>query len=224
MFHDISINPNSATGKRQPGRPETAGRDRRKINMPDVVGLFRGKAILLIDGNERIVAEGERTPEGVALIRATSTQAVLEIDGQQSVHTLGGRVTTSYAQKPVQRVSIYRNARGMFTTVGSINGLPVNFLVDTGASAVAMSAMQAKRLGIPYRLEGSPTTVQTASGTTRAFAVKLDTIKVGDILQRDVDAFVLERDNSALVLLGMSYLSRVRIENDGRVMHLERKY
>ncbi len=112
----------------------------------------------------------------------------------------------------------------MYTTVGSINGMPVNFLIDTGASAVAMSAAEAKRLGVNYKLEGERIQVRTASGISAAYRVQLDTVKVGDILQRNVNAFVIEGNAPQMVLLGMSYLGRLKIRNEGSVMHLEQKF
>ena len=180
--------------------------------------------MLQIDGTTRLLTDGERSPEGVKLISANSRRAVLEIDGKRSTHSLGSRVSTAFADKSSKRVSIYRDSQGMFTTVGSINGLPVTFLLDTGASAIALDRHQAKRLGVSYRLEGNPIRVQTAAGTSKAYAVKLDTVKVGDIVQRNVDAFVIENDNSGMVLLGMSYLGRVKMRDEGQVMHLEQKY
>ena len=140
------------------------------------------------------------------------------------MHTLGSRVTASFAKKQVQHVQIYKNHRGMYTTVGSINGLPVKFMVDTGASAIALNRTEASRLGIPYLLEGRKIYVRTASGGSAAFAVKLDSVKIGDLLQRNVDAFVVDGDEPTTALLGMSYLERVNIKNDGHVLTLEQKY
>ncbi len=189
-----------------------------------VMGLFRDKALLLVDGKRHFLSTGERTPEGVKLVEANSRRAVLEVHGQRSVHTLGSRVSASFAKKQVQRVQIYKNHRGLFTTVGSINGLPVQFMVDTGASAVALNRSEASRLGIPYLLEGEKIYVRTASGGSKAYAVKLDSVKLGEITQRNVDAFVVDGEEPHTVLLGMSYLQRVSIKNDGQVMILEQKY
>ncbi len=189
-----------------------------------VLALFRDKAVLMIDGQRRVLSVGETSPEGITLISADAREAVPERDGQRRAYGLGGRVSTAFAKRAQERVSIYRDPRGMFTTVGSINGYPVNFLVDTGATVIAMGAGQARRLGLPYRLEGRRVSVRTASGTSRAYAIKLDTVKVGEVLQRNVDAVVLEGAEPSQVLLGMSYLGRFRIRNEGQVMHLERKY
>jgi aspartyl protease family protein len=189
-----------------------------------VMGLFRDKAVLLIDGKRHILTVGERTLEGVKLISADSKQAVIEIRGKRHTHTLGSQISASFAQGSTKRVSIYRNPKGMFTTVGSINGLPVNFLVDTGASAIAMSTLEARRLGLNYKMEGKKIVVRTASGLSSAYAVKLNVVKLGDIVQHNVDATVINSDEPATVLLGMSYLGHLNITNEGTVMHLEQQY
>ncbi len=189
-----------------------------------VLGLFRDKVVLLIDGKRCILSIGERSPEGVALVSANSSQALLEIQGHRSIYKLGSRVSTSFTKAASKRITIYRDPQGAYTTVGSINGFPVNFLVDTGASAIAMGGQEARRLGISYKLEGRRTHIQTASGTALAYVVRLDTVKIGDIQQRNVQAFVIEGEAPSTVLLGMSYLNRFNILNKGQVMHLEQKY
>ena len=201
--------------------PQSAVRGSQNIA---VMGLFRDKAVLLIDGERRILTVGERTTEGVKLIRADSKRAVIEVGGKRYTHTLGSQISTSFAKGSTKRVSIYRNPRGMFTTVGSINGLPVNFLIDTGASAIAMGTFEARRLGLNYEIEGTEIVVRTASGLSNAYAVKLNTVKLGDIVQRNVEAFVIDNDEPDTVLLGMSYLGQLNIVNEGAVMHLEQRY
>ncbi len=201
--------------------PQSAVRGSQNIA---VMGLFRDKAVLLINGERRILTVGERAAEGVKLISADSKQAVIEVGGKRYTHTLGSQISTSFAKGSTKRVSIYRNPRGMFTTVGSINGLPVNFLIDTGASAIAMGTFEARRLGLNYKIEGTEIVVRTASGLSNAYAVKLNTVKLGDIVQRNVEAFVIDNDEPDTVLLGMSYLGQLNIVNEGAVMHLEQRY
>lgn len=190
-----------------------------------VLALFKNKAVLRIDGVQRTLRVGEASPEGVRLISADSAQAELEINGKRSTHVLGSH--TSYATiGPATRsmVQIWRNTGGMYTTGGSINGMPVMFLVDTGASVIAMNSQDARRFGIDYRRAGTAGTVSTASGVERAYQVSLDSVKVGDILLRNVEAVVLEGPYPPIVLLGMSFLGRVEMENQGSVLVLRRKY
>ncbi|MDH3899535.1 MAG: TIGR02281 family clan AA aspartic protease [Gammaproteobacteria bacterium] len=196
------------------------------VAAPDirVVGLFKDRAVVTIDGRQRILRIGETSPEGVRLISADSESALLEVDGKEIRGILDSRVSARNRSPEMQSVQIIRNNRGMYTTVGSINGLPVAFLVDTGATQVAMNSAAARRLGIDYRIVGTPAAVTTASGVERAWFVSLDSVKVGDILLQDVAGVVLEGEQPGQVLLGMSYLGRLEITNNGRLMTLHKKY
>ena len=193
---------------------------------PDVrvAGLFGGKAVLIIDGRQQLLKPGQTSPEGIKLISANSEEAVLLIDGEQVAARMDNRVTALKRSPTVNEVQVWRDSTGMYTTVGSVNGLPVSFLVDTGATAVAMNAQQARRLGIDFRVVGQPSAVTTASGVVKAWTVMLDTVKVGDLLLRNVQAVVLEGAQPETALLGMSYLGRLEIDNDGRLMTLRKKY
>jgi aspartyl protease family protein len=189
-----------------------------------VVGLFSDRVVLLVDGQQRLLKVGQTSPEGVTLISATSEKATLLVNGKEVVMRMDGRVSARKRAPEVDEVQVWRNPTGMYTTVGSINGLLVTFLVDTGASAVAMNAREARRLGIDYRVVGRESGVTTASGDERAWAVTLDTVKVGDLELRNVAAMVLEGGYPVTTLLGMSYLGQLEINNDGRLMTLRKKY
>jgi aspartyl protease family protein len=189
-----------------------------------VVGLFSERAVVVIDGRQQIMKVGQTTPEGVRLIAADSESAVLEIDGEVVKARLDGRVTARKRTAKTREFQISRNTAGMFTTVGSINGLTVSFLVDTGATRVAINAGEAQRLGIDYRVTGTPMTVTTASGAEHAWGVTLNTVKVGELELRNVGAVVLAGDQPSQALLGMSYLGRLEMSNTGRLMTLRKKY
>jgi aspartyl protease family protein len=193
---------------------------------PDVrvVGLFKDRAVLIIEGRQHILRVGQTSPEGVKLIEADSESARLEYQGQEFMGMLDGRVSTRTRSPATEEVQIWRNPQGMYATTGSINGLPVSLLVDTGATQVAMNAAQARRLGIDYRVTGRPAAITTASRLEPAWAVTLDSVKVGDIELNNVEGMVLEGVQPETVLLGMSYLGRLEIRNDGRLMTLRRKY
>ena len=193
---------------------------------PDVrvVGLFNDQAVLQINGRQHVLKAGQTSPEGVKLLEADSESAVLQIEGERIEARLDGRVSARKQGSTAREVQVWRNTSGMYTTVGSINGLPVSFLVDTGATQVAMNAAQARRLGIDYRVTGSPAEVTTASGVERAWMVSLDSVKVGELEVRNVQAVVLEGTQPQTTLLGMSYLGRMKIINDGQLMTLQKKY
>ncbi|MBV2094934.1 MAG: TIGR02281 family clan AA aspartic protease [gamma proteobacterium symbiont of Ctena orbiculata] len=189
-----------------------------------VEALFTDKAMVSIDGVRRLLKLNQPSPEGVLLISASSSEAVLEVDGERMSYPLGGHITTRFSKPEAITAKVWRNQAGAYTTVGTINGRTVNFLVDTGATAVAMHANQAKRLGISYRLEGAPIYVNTASGTAAAYDVVLDRVQVGDITLNNVRGFVIDSNGPARVLLGMSFLNRVKMEDQGSVLILEKKF
>lgn len=185
-----------------------------------VVGLFPGKVVLMIDGKQAIIKQGAES-EGVRYIKSSGEDVVLELNGVQKVYKMGAAVSTNFTVPDVKRKTIYANKRGMFLSVGSINGQAIRFLVDTGATTVAMSSIQAKKLNIKYRLDGKETTARTASGIAKAYRVNLKSVKVGGILQKNVVGLVIDGAFPKEILLGMSFLNRLKVEKTGGVMTLE---
>jgi len=193
------------------------------VEQLEVQGLFANKAVLLIDGNRHVLAVGETSPEGVKVIAADSKSTTLEVDGKRKRYLLGNTVSTSFAKRETVKEQIYANANGMFMTHGSINGHSVRFIVDTGATSIAINANDARRLGIQYRLDGIPTTTSTASGVAQAWQVKLKSVKVGKLRQRNVDAVVIDGNHPTEVLLGMTFLNRLKVQKENGAMVLEQK-
>lgn len=189
-----------------------------------VEALFTDKTMVSVDGVRRLLKLNQPSPEGLRLISATSKEAVIELNGERQTYPLGGHITTRFSKPEQLTANVWRDQAGAYTTVGTINGLTVNFLVDTGATAVAMHANQAKRLGISYRLEGNPIYVSTANGTTPAYDVTLDRVQVGDITLRNIRGFVIDSNGPGRVLLGMSFLNRVKMEDQGSVLVLEQRF
>ncbi len=194
------------------------------VEQIEVEALFSGQAMVRVDGKRRLLKLNKPSPEGLLLISADSKEAVIEVDGERRSYPLGSRVSTRFSEPEMVSAKIWRDQNGSYTTVGSINGRTVNFLVDTGATGVAMHRADAKRLGLTYRLDGKPIYVSTANGTTSAFEVTLDRVQVGDIVLRNVRGFVIEGQGSGHVLLGMSFLNRVKMEDQGTVLFLHRKF
>lgn len=188
----------------------------------EVAGILGTKVVLMINKQQRIQAIGEITPEGVKVIDVDAEGATLEVHGERDYYTLGNsRVSTIFTEPEVVEERIYKDDSGMYRTSGFINGLPVSFLVDTGATAVAMNRNEARRLGIDYIVEGEPAYVQTASGVSEAYRVQLKTIAVGKIKLNNIDALVIEADSPAEVLLGMSFLGRLSVQHQNEVMSLQ---
>jgi aspartyl protease family protein len=107
-------------------------------------------------------------------------------------------------------VVVPRDARGHFQVDGRVDGLRLSFMIDTGASVIALTTSDAARLGIhPAPLE-FVAQVKTANGMVRAAPARLDAVEVGDLVVRDVAAVVLPDEALNDNLLGLSFLSRLR--------------
>ncbi|BAN36000.1 hypothetical protein SCD_n02191 [Sulfuricella denitrificans skB26] len=190
----------------------------------NVVGLFNGKAMISINGGKhRVMAAGETSPEGVKLISSDSTAAVLEIDGKRQNLGMGKSASIPSADGGGNQSAVLAgDLRGHFVTTGNINGTSTRMMVDTGASMVSMSKDEAKRLGISY-LNGERAAVSTANGVVPAYRVTLNTVRVGNITLNQVDGLVQD-SGMPFVLLGMSFLKRLEIKQDGTNMTLLKKY
>ncbi len=193
---------------------------------PDVrvEGLFKGAAVLRIDGQQVMLRDGKTGPGGVKLIEATSRSAVLEIDGKRYDMALHTAIGGQFKEAELKQVVIRKNNNDQYLVNGSINGQSVQFLVDTGATSVAMNEMDARRLGLQYRIDGKESQVVTAGGVNNSWVVKLDSVKVGEIQVSNVDAVVVQGGYPAQVLLGMTYLNHVKLQEQNSVMMLEKKY
>lgn len=185
--------------------------------------LADGSAIVLIDGRQHRLREGERSPEGVRLVSSTTRAAIVEYQGEQQTLTLSRRIASRFEESERTQVRIASGAGGHYMTEGRINGHPVAMLVDTGATTVAMNRRTAERLGINYEA-GEIVRVSTASGFANAHQVTLERVAVGNLEQRQVAALVTDGDFPEIVLLGNSYLSAVEWRVDQGVLLLEAKY
>ena len=193
------------------------------VEQIEVQALFGGKAMILIDGNRHTLAAGETSPEGVKLVKSTSKQAVLEVDGEQKIYQLGNTVSLNFARPKQHEETIYSDDRGMFRSVGTINGRTVEFLLDTGATTVAMNKNQAKHLGVDYRMTGEHVIISTASANVRGYRVTLKSVSLGKIKQRNVEAMVIDGNHPGPILLGMSFLGKLKVEKEGKAMTIKQR-
>lgn len=189
-----------------------------------VLALFPDKAMLDIDGKRRVVKVGQTTPEGVQLLSANPREAVVKWQGEQRVLRPGGGISANYAKAERREVRIVRDNQGSYTTSGTINGQPVNFLVDTGASGVAMGVDQARALGIAYQLVGTPISIGTAGGVVQGYRVMLDRVRIGEVELSQVGGVVIDADTNHHVLLGMTFLNRLEIIQNSNIMVLRERH
>lgn len=187
-----------------------------------VVGLFPGKAVLVVDGGSpKTYAVGSAVTYGVRLLAVDQAGATLDNKGRREVLALGSHVNRQAPAASATAV-LQADERGHFFAQGMINGNPLRMLVDTGASLIALPATEALRMGIDYR-KGQQGMVSTANGVAPAFRVRLDTVRIGDLELNQVDALVQEQ-GLPIALLGMSFLNRIEMRRSGDQMTLVRRY
>jgi aspartyl protease family protein len=206
-------------------------------------GILGRKALLVVDnGAPQMVAVGKSTAEGVKLLAIEGETAIVEFeglrhklrlgarvvrqkDGGGGKQGIGGRMTGEEARKVLARgveMTIDADEKGRFMTEGEINGGRVRFLVDTGATTVAIGYSDALRLGI--RLADEPMgRSMTAGGVTRTWMVTLGAVKVGNMRFSNVSAAVTEND-MPFALLGMNVLEQMEMQRSGEQMRLKKKF
>jgi aspartyl protease family protein len=188
----------------------------------EVLGLFKGAALLEVDGEQKLLRVGQ-TWKNVVLLEASSRRAVADIDGERVTLTVSARITSNYKVPETRQVQVQRNSRRQYVTNATINGYRTPVMVDTGANIVAMNSRVARAAGVDYEA-GTPTRVGTASGVVSAWSVTLASIDVGGIRIDHVRATVLEGSHPETVLLGMSYLQHVELMESNGVLSLTARY
>ncbi len=193
-----------------------------KINIV-VVGLFSGQAVLTINQTQRLLKVGQKSPEGVTLISANSKEAVLEFDGERKIYALGSHIASNYAAPShTPSVNLWP-VGGMYFTSGTINGHSIEFIVDTGATSIALNLETAKRLDLDF-YNSTPINIETASAIVHGYPVTLDVVQVGDIKLYNVQGVVLESTEPSKALLGMSFLGQLDIKQSDQKLELKQKY
>jgi aspartyl protease family protein len=187
-------------------------------------GMLGSKALLIVDGGPpKTVAPGE-THRGVKVLSTLGDQAVVEIDGKRQTLRVGEAPASvgSRIAPGGNKIVLSASSGGHFLTQGAINGRAVQFMVDTGATSVAMSVADAERVGIDYK-KGQIGRGNTANGAVTVYHVKLASLRIGDVEVYDVDAAVLPA-LAGHILLGNSFLSRFQMTRFNDQLVLERRF
>ena len=187
-----------------------------------LAGVMGSRALLMIDGAEpQAVAIGQSLA-GVKVVSVQGDQVVVEIGGKKRPLRVGQHAIGTAAADGSGRIVMTADNQGHFVTTGSVNGVAVRFLVDTGATMISLGASDARRVGVDFN-RGQKGMTQTANGQSVVSKVQLDTVRIGDVTLHNVDA-VIHQTEMPVALLGMSFLNRMEMQRDGSTMTLKRRF
>jgi aspartyl protease family protein len=187
-------------------------------------GSLGSNALLVVDGKPRNVAVGA-TVDGIRLVSVTGNEAVVELKGKRVLLRLGDAQVNlggKASEGGGKQIVLTAQSGGHFHAIGAINGQSVRFLVDTGATMVAMDKYEAERLGVDYK-NGRRGMSRTANGDMPVYATKLASVRIGDVQVYNVDAIVSQAP-MPYILLGNSFLTRFQMKRENDIMTLDLRY
>lgn len=188
-------------------------------------GVAGGKALVIIDGAAPKFLSVGQTVQGVKLLSVEGDAASVEVDGKRQTLQVGGApvsVGKGRSGGGGQRIVLTADPSGHFVPQGQINGKAVQFLLDTGATTVAMGAADARRINLKYE-HGQKVRMNTANGTSTGYLIRLDSVRVGDVVAYDVEA-VVSPQPMPFVLLGNSFLNRFQMQKTNDQLTLEKRF
>ena len=187
-----------------------------------LIGTFESKAaILSIDAGPPKTIKVGQAFAGVTVVQVEKDRTTVEFEGKRRI-LVRGQTYSSGAASGAQSVTLSAGTGGHFIADGLVNSGAVRFIVDTGATTVALPGSVAGRLGIDYR-KGTRSVSQTANGQTQVYIVRLDSVRIGGIELQNVDAVVFE-EGLSVALLGMSFLNRVEMRQESGRLTMTRRF
>jgi aspartyl protease family protein len=190
-----------------------------------LTGMLGDKALLVVDGSTpKGVAAGD-TYLGVKVISTVANTAIVEVAGLRQTLRVGDSPISVKGRSDAAnggRVVLQAGSNGHFISAGQINGRAVQFLVDTGASAVTLSLSEAERIGLNYKA-GQVVRMNTANGVVQGWRIKLGAVRLGTVDVYEVDA-VVASNGMPYVLLGNSFLTRFQMVRTNDQLVLEKRY
>lgn len=188
-------------------------------------GVSGQKALLVVDGAAPKFLAAGQTHQGVKLLSVDGDSAIVDIQGQRHVLQVGAApvsVGKGRSDGGGQRIVLTADPSGHFLPDGQINGKSVKFMVDTGATTVALGAAEAHRINLKYE-HGRRIQMSTANGLSTGYLIRLASVRVGDVVAYDVDA-VVSPQPMPFVLLGNSFLNRFQMQKNNDQLTLEKRY
>ena len=185
-------------------------------------GILGTKALLIVNSSApRGVAVGE-SHQGVKVLSVGKDEAVVEVAGSRRTLHLGEAPVSVGSKSGGRRVVLIADSRGHFVNSGTINGRIMQFMVDTGASTVAIGRPDADRMGLNYQ-GGQPVRMNTANGVAQGWRMKLDSVRIGDVEVFGIEAVVTPQA-MPFVLLGNSFLTEFQMTRTNDQMVLEKRH
>ncbi|WP_066255463.1 retropepsin-like aspartic protease family protein [Hydrogenophaga flava] len=188
-------------------------------------GVSGQKALLVVDGAAPKFLAAGQTHQGVKLLSVDGDSATVDIQGQRHVLQVGAApvsVGKGRSDGGGQRIVLTADSSGHFLPDGQINGKSVKFMVDTGATTVALGAAEAQRINLKYD-HGRRIQMSTANGLSTGYLIRLASVRVGDVVAYDVDA-VVSPQPMPFVLLGNSFLNRFQMQKNNDQLTLEKRF
>lgn len=190
-----------------------------------MTGGMGSKALLVVNGGTpKALAAGE-TFQGVKVLSVSSDQVVVELAGKRQTVRLGEAPVSiggSGGSSSGTQIVLAAGSGGHFITQGSVNGRATRFMVDTGATSVAMGADEARRMGIKFE-DGAKFFGSTANGTVVGYRVSLTTVRIQDVEVHNVEAAVLPQPMPH-ILLGNSFLTRFQMKRENDTLTLTKRF
>jgi len=187
-----------------------------------LAGVLGSKALIVVDAHPpKAVGAGDEF-QGVKVLAVAKEEATIEVQGARRVLRLGqSPVSVGNRGGSGKRVVLMADSRGHFVNSGTINGRVMQYMVDTGASTVAIGRADADRMGLNYK-NGQPVRMSTANGVAQGWRMKLDSVRVGDVEVFGVEA-VITPQPMPYVLLGNSFLTEFQMTRTNDQMVLEKR-
>jgi len=189
-------------------------------------GTLGDKALLIVDGGfPKSVALGDMH-KGVKVVSLQGDSVMVEVAGKKMILRVGDAPASVGSKAGLalggNRVVLTAGPGGHFTSEGQINGRVVQFIVDTGATAVSMGVAEAERIGLKYK-NGDRVQMSTANGVVQGWHMTLDSVRLGDVSVGGVDAIV-SPVSMPYILLGNSFLNRFQMNRTNDQMVLEKRF
>lgn len=187
-----------------------------------LAGIMGSKAMLMVNGAEPQAVPIGKTLDGVKVLSIQDDQVMIEIGGKKRPLRVGQHAVGAAGGDGSDKIILTANVQGHFFATGTVNGTSVRFMVDTGATSIALGPTDARRIGLDLR-QGQRGMSSTANGTVVVTRIPLDTVTIAGVTLHNVEAVVLPTE-MPIALLGMSFLNRMEMQRDGSTMTLKKRF